>query len=250
MTVPSDVERLSELLRSSRRTVVFTGAGVSTESGIPDFRSPGGVWDKMPPIEFEDFLSSAEMRRETWRRRFAMDEMFQAARPNAGHLAIAELVKRDKVSHVITQNIDNLHQLSGVPPEQIIELHGNTTFASCLDCGQRYEIQALRPIFERMGAVHDCYCGGFIKTATISFGQPVPAEAMGQAHAATVACDFFLVAGSSLVVYPAAAFPLAAKREGAALAILNRTPTDQDRYADLVIRDGIGVTLMAALALL
>jgi len=248
--VLSDVEHLAEFLRSSRSTVVFTGAGVSTESGIPDFRSPGGVWDKVPPIEFEVFLSSPEMRNETWRRRFAMEELFGAARPNSGHLAIAELVKRGTVSHVITQNIDNLHQRSGVPAERIVELHGNTTFATCLDCGQRYEIQDLRPIFETMGAVHDCYCGGLIKTATISFGQPLPAEVMAQAHAATVACDFFMVLGSSLVVYPAASFPLNAKREGAALAIVNRTPTDQDRYADLVIREGIGVTLTAVLALL
>jgi len=244
------IDTLAALFRASERAVVFTGAGISTESGIPDFRSPGGVWDRMPPVYYEDFLSSAGMRRETWRRRFAMEDMFGGAKPNAGHLAVAELVRRGKVAHVITQNIDNLHQASGIPSEMTIELHGNTTYAKCLDCGERYEIAALRGPFERDGAVPDCACGGYIKPATISFGQPMPEEAMARAHAATMACDFFLVAGSSLVVYPAAAFPLAAKREGARLAILNRTPTDQDRYADLVIREGIGATLSSALALL
>lgn len=251
MTRPStQIEDLAALLRVSERAVVFTGAGISTESGIPDFRSPGGVWDKMPPVYFEEFLSSAEMRRETWRRRFAMQDIFGEARPNSGHLAVADLVSRGKVSHVITQNIDNLHQASGVPPERTIELHGNTTYATCLACGQRYEIARLRLSFEKEGTVPDCACGGQVKPATISFGQAMPEEAMCAAHRATLACDFFLVLGSSLVVYPAAGFPLQAKRAGAKLAILNRTPTDQDDYADLVIRDGIGMTLSAAVALL
>jgi len=245
-----ELEHLARLLRQSSRVVVFTGAGISTESGIPDFRSPGGVWDRMAPIPFEDFLASAAMRRETWRRRFAMEEMFGAARPNSGHLAVAELVSKGKISHVITQNIDNLHQASGIPAEKIIELHGNTTYAKCLDCGTRYEIAALRPSFEKDGAAPDCRCGGFIKAATISFGQAMPEDAMHRAHEAAVACDFFLVAGSSLVVYPAAGFPLTAKRAGAKLAILNRTPTAQDDYAELVIRTGIGATLSAGLALL
>jgi NAD-dependent deacetylase len=236
------------LVRSSSRIVAFTGAGVSTPSGIPDFRSPGGVWDRMPPINFEDFVASQTMRRETWRRRFAMEELFGAAKPNSGHLAVAELVKRGKVSHVITQNIDNLHQASGIPGEKIIELHGNTTYATCLDCGVRYEIVTLRRSFEKEGAVPDCRCGGHIKAATISFGQAMPEDAMRRAHDAAIACDFFLVAGSSLVVYPAAGFPLTAKRAGAKLAILNRTPTAQDDYAELVIRTGIGATLSAVIA--
>ena len=244
----SEPKHLASLLRQSRRAVVFTGAGISTESGIPDFRSPGGVWDRMPPINFEDFLASSAMRRETWRRRFAMEELFGTAKPNSGHLAVAELVKRGKVSHVITQNIDNLHQASGVPEEKIIELHGNTTYAKCLDCGARYEIATLRPFFEKEGAVRDCRCGGHIKAATISFGQSMPEDEMHRARDAAIACDFFLVAGSSLVVYPAAGFPLTAKRAGAKLAILNRTPTDQDDYAELVIRAGIGATLSAVLA--
>jgi NAD-dependent deacetylase len=239
---------LVDLLRLSANVVVFTGAGISTESGIPDFRSPGGVWDRMKPIEFDSFLRSAAMRREAWRRRFAMEDMFSGARPNAGHDAVAELVRRGKVQCVITQNIDNLHQASGVPAEKIVELHGNTTYATCLDCLRRYEIAPLREIFEKNGDIPDCECGGTVKAATISFGQPMPEEAMQRAHEAAAACDFFLVAGSSLVVYPAAGIPLVAKRGGAKLAILNRTPTDQDVYADLVIRDGIGSTLSQALA--
>ena len=243
-----ELEHLAGLFRDSRRAVVFTGAGISTESGIPDFRSPGGVWDRMPPIDFADFVASHAMRRETWRRRFAMEELFRTAKPNSGHRAVAELVKRGKVSHIITQNIDNLHQASGVAAEKIIELHGNTTYASCLDCGVRYEIADLRQAFEMESVVPNCRCGGFIKAATISFGQAMPEDAMRRAHEAAVACDFFLVAGSSLVVYPAAGFPLTAKNAGAKLAILNRTPTAQDDYAELVIRTGIGATLSAVIA--
>jgi len=245
------VARLASLLRDSERAVVFTGAGISTESGIPDFRSPGGVWDRMPPIYFQDFIASADMRRETWRRRFAMEDMFGGAKPNAGHRAVADLVGDGKVSSVITQNIDNLHQASGVPADKIIELHGNTTYAKCLTCGTRYEIAPLRTAFDKEGDVPDCkFCGGFIKSATISFGQQMPEDEMARATEATLNSDLFLVAGSSLVVYPAAGFPLLAKRQGARLIILNRTPTDQDDFADLVIHAGIGATLTAALELL
>jgi NAD-dependent deacetylase len=244
-------ENLADLIRRSSNVVVFTGAGISTESGIPDFRSPGGVWDRMPPIYFDSFISSAEVRKAAWRRRFAMEEMFAGAKPNAGHLAVAELATRGKVRHVITQNIDNLHQASGVPPESIIELHGNTTYATCLTCSTRYEIAPLKARFETDGEVPACrLCGGFVKAATISFGQPMPEAAMLRAQDATLTCELFLVAGSSLVVYPAAGFPLLAKRMGARLVILNHTPTDQDPHADLVIRNGIGATLTAVLPLL
>jgi NAD-dependent deacetylase len=240
---------LARMLRASSRTVVFSGAGISTESGIPDFRSPGGIWTKMAPIDFDDFVRSAEMRREAWRRRFAMEETFAAAKPNAGHRVIAELVRAGKVTHVITQNIDNLHQESGVPAEQVIELHGNTRYAKCLDCGERAELPAIRAHFEAEGEPPDCsVCGGLLKTATISFGQAMPELEMTRAEHATLGCDLFLVLGSSLVVYPAAGFPLLAKRNGANLAILNREPTEQDRIADLVIHAYIGRTLQAALA--
>jgi NAD-dependent deacetylase len=238
---------LAALLRVSRRAVVFTGAGISTESGIPDFRSPGGIWTKMAPIDFQDFIASAEMRKEAWRRRFAMDETFETAQPNAGHHAVANLVENGKVSCVITQNIDNLHQQSGVPDDKVIEVHGNTRYAKCLECGQRIELEPIRIYFHKHGEPPDCeVCGGMVKTATISFGQAMPELEMARADAATRECDLFVVLGSSLVVYPAAGFPLMAKQGGARLAIVNREATEQDRYADLAIHAEIGPTLSAA----
>jgi NAD-dependent deacetylase len=243
---PAEIDALAALIEGAANIVVFTGAGISTESGIPDFRSPGGMWERMAPIPFEDFMHCPEMRRETWRRRFELEDTFGKAKPNRGHAAVAELVKRGKASCVITQNIDNLHQESGVPAERIVELHGNTTYARCLDCGRRYEIAEMRRLFDANGDVPDCSCGGHVKAATISFGQSMPEEAMHHAGAAAKSCDLFLVAGSSLVVYPAAGFPLVAKRHGARLAILNREPTEQDDYADLVIHAGIGEALSGA----
>jgi NAD-dependent protein deacetylase/lipoamidase len=174
-TGSGDMVILRELLRTSRRAVVFTGAGISTESGIPDFRSPGGIWTKMAPIDFRDFMSSAEMRKEAWRRRFAMEETFSAVKPNEGHRAVADLVKSGKASHVITQNIDNLHQQSGVPDARVIEVHGNTRYAKCLRCGARHELEPIRAHFECYGEPPACqFCGGIVKTATISFGQAMP----------------------------------------------------------------------------
>src|SRR6478752_2492257 len=220
--------KLAALLRGARRAVVFTGAGISTESGIPDFRSPGGIWTRMMPIDFADYVADPEARRESWRRRFEMEETWNQVRPNDGHRAVAELVARGIVRHVITQNIDALHQAGGVPEAQVIELHGNTTYAKCLDCEARLEIAAIRAHFEAQGEAPDCpACGGIIKTATISFGQAMPEREMARADAAVAACDLCLVAGSSLQVYPAAAFPLKAKRNGALLAILNREATPQ-----------------------
>jgi NAD-dependent deacetylase len=242
-----DIAEFAQLIAQARHAVVFTGAGISTESGIPDFRSPGGIWTEMAPIDFADFLASEEARRETWRRRFAMEETFRAAGPNRGHRAVAELVHRGTAAAVITQNIDGLHQASGIADDRVIELHGNTTYAHCLDCTQRYELEALRVAFERDGSAPLCdACGGFVKTATISFGQAMPPLPMRRAQALTLAADLFIVAGSSLVVYPAAAFPELAKRNGAALVIVNREPTGLDRIADLVLHRAIGETLGAA----
>ena len=244
----ASADELAALLQTARRAVVFTGAGISTESGIPDFRSPGGIWTKMMPIDFDEFVASPEARRESWRRRFEMEETWNAVRPNAGHAAVAELVRRGKVTHVITQNIDNLHQDSGVPEDRVIELHGNTRYAKCLNCGARMEIAEIRAYFDEHGEPPACpFCGGIVKTATISFGQAMPEKEMDLARRATLACDLMLVLGSSLVVYPAAGFPLLAKRAGAKLAIVNREETDQDAYADLVLHTEIGPTMSAAL---
>jgi NAD-dependent deacetylase len=247
-----EVGALADLLRASRRVVVFTGAGISTESGIPDFRSPGGIWTRMMPVQFQDYLSDPEARRTSWQRRFEMEETWNAVQPNAGHRAVAELVKQGRVSHIITQNIDALHQAAllevGVPDGQVIELHGNTTYARCLDCGLRVEIADIRAHFEAHGDAQGCAaCGGIVKTATVSFGQPMPEDEMLRAEAATLACDLMLVLGSSLAVFPAAGFPLLAVRNGARLAILNREETPQDRYADLTVHGEIGPIMQAAI---
>ena len=235
---------LKRAIEEAYRVVVFTGAGISTESGIPDFRSPGGLWTKMSPIDFSDFIRSEELRREAWRRKFEIDKTIVAAEPNKGHMAIAKLVDSGKASHVITQNIDNLHQNSGVPAERIIELHGNGTYAKCLDCGARHELHEVKAIYDASLAAPVCKsCKGIVKSATISFGQAMPEEEMRRAEEATLGCDLFLAIGSSLQVYPAAGFPILAKRNGATLVILNREPTPLDEIADLVIHEEIGPTL-------
>ena len=247
--IASDLEtgirRLRDMVDRAKAVVAFTGAGISTECGIPDFRSPGGIWTKMRPIEFSDFLASREMRDESWRRRFAMQDQFGGAKPGRGHRAIASLYRVGKLPGVITQNIDNLHQASGISGEHVVELHGNTTYATCLDCAKRYELAWVRQQFDASGGRSpDCPgCGGFIKTATVSFGQAMPEPAMRRAQALTEACDLFLAIGSSLVVWPAAGFPLMAKRNGARLVIINREPTDFDDIADLVARHDIGAVL-------
>jgi NAD-dependent deacetylase len=234
------------MMEESSRGVVFTGAGISTESGIPDFRSPGGIWTQYKPIDFRDFMASEEMRRESWRRKFASDAVMKKAQPNIGHLAVAKLVKQGKVSSVITQNIDGLHQLSGVPDDKVIELHGNTTYAACLNCGKRYELEDIRKVFDKDETLPVCdQCSGFIKTATISFGQAMPLGEMKAAESQTMACDLFMAIGSSLVVYPAAGFPELARRNGARLVILNRDPTPLDGIADLALHSEIGPTLSA-----
>ncbi len=238
---------LRHRLESARRVVVFTGAGISTESGIPDFRSPGGLWTKFKPIQFADFVASAEARREYWRRRFATLDPMEQARPNRGHRAVAHMVSQGKVTMVVTQNIDGLHLRSGVPDEQVVELHGNATYARCLDCGERHEIPPIRKAFMEEDLLPACNtCGGIVKSATISFGQAMPQDAMARAEEATLDCDLFLAIGSSLVVYPAAAFPVVAKRNGAGLVILNRDATGLDDHADLVLHDEIGPVLGSA----
>jgi NAD-dependent deacetylase len=236
--------RLRELLDRSSAIVPFTGAGISTECGIPDFRSPGGIWSRNQPIYFDDYLASQEARDESWRRRFAMEEYFSKAQPGRGHRALASLYRSGKVPGVITQNIDNLHQASGIAAHDVVELHGNTTYATCLDCSRRYELRWVRDKFAAgANCAPDCACGGYIKTATISFGQAMPEEPMRRAEALSKSCDLFLAIGSSLVVWPAAGFPLMAKESGAALVIVNREPTDHDRMADLVVRGDIGDAL-------
>lgn len=238
-----------DLLQNSQRTVVFTGAGISTESGIPDFRGPDGLWKKIKPIEFQEFISSEAVRRQTWQRWFEHGRGLLEAKPNSGHHVIASLVDSGKVTAVITQNIDNLHQISGIPSDQIIELHGNASYAKCLNCGKRVEMDTVSSEFSGTGQVGPCTdCGGIIKSATISFGQMMPEEPMRRAEQETLACDLFIVLGSSLTVYPAAGFPAMAYENGSKLVIVNQQPTEMDTIADVVIHAGIGDTLQAVLA--
>ena len=245
LATPADlsnaVDRLAKMIAGAQTVVGFTGAGISTESGVPDFRSPNSPWLKNQPIPFQAFMRSRDARREAWRRKFTMDDLYRGARPSRGHLALAALVASGRMPGIITQNIDGLHQGAGVPEDRVVELHGNGTYATCLGCGLRHELAEVRLRFEEQGEPPDCTsCGGIVKSATISFGQAMPAEAMRRAQDLAESCDLFLAVGSSLVVYPAAAFPLHAKRNGAALVIVNREPTELDPYADLVIRGEIG----------
>lgn len=237
---------LKSLIADAERVVVFTGAGISTESGIPDFRSPGGVWSKMKPITYQDFVANAQMRREAWNRVFSNSAGWTGATPNAGHRAVARLAETGKVTAVITQNVDNLHLDAGTPPGKVIELHGNGAYARCLDCGLRHEFTELKSSWEAGTEIVCKSCGGLLKSATISFGQSLPEREMRRAAEHAQNCDLFLVLGSSLVVRPANHFPLIAKRAGAGLVIVNREPTPLDDYADLVLSTDIGPLMAEA----
>ncbi len=238
------IRQFQELIDRSNRIVFFTGAGISTESGIPDFRSPGGLWEQNRPIDFSEFVASADARKEAWRRKFAMDAVMTAARPNDGHNAIAALYQQGKVPAVITQNIDGLHQMSGVKEEDVVELHGNTTYAKCLDCHKKMSLEAVKKVFAKNETLPTCsVCGGIVKTATISFGQAMPVVEMRRAEKEAIECDLFIAIGSSLVVYPAAEIPVVARHHGAELVILNREATPLDPYATLTINREIGETL-------
>jgi NAD-dependent deacetylase len=244
--MPADSDALAQLIGAAHRVAIFTGAGMSTESGIPDFRSPGGVWSRMKPIYFQDFVADENMRREAWNRAFSGVAGWVGAEPNEGHYAVARLVARGKVSSVITQNVDNLHQASGIPASKVLELHGNASYAACLECGLRHELEVLKQSFLGSGEIPVCReCGGLVKVATVSFGQPMPPAVMRQAEAETLASDLFIVLGSSLVVFPAAGLPVMAKRNGAKLVIVNRDPTDMDDMADLVLNSEIGPIMTA-----
>jgi NAD-dependent deacetylase len=236
--------KLRALVGAARRAVIFTGAGMSTDSGIPDFRSPSGLWTRMKPIPFDEFISSEAVRRESWRRRFEGDDTLTQATPNAGHYAVTALLTKGYARCVLTQNVDDLHRRAGVDPNALIELHGNSTYAACLSCGQRHELAALKAAFEATSTVPPCdACGGIVKSATISFGQAMPEGPMARAAEAIAACDLCLVLGSSLQVYPAAAFPEEAARRGVPLVIINREATPLDGLAELVWHEGIAEAL-------
>ena len=240
-----DPRGLAALAQAARRITVLTGAGVSTESGVPDFRSPGSPWRIHKPIGYAEFLSGPAMRAEAWRRKFAMDDLYRDARPNRAHAAMVRLETAGRLVAVITQNIDGLHDAAGLSPERLVELHGNGTYARCLSCGDRYELSEVRRHLDATAEALDCRCGGFVKSATIAFGQPLAPADLNRALKAAQGCDLFVAAGSSLVVRPAATLPEIAKANGAVLAILNREATPLDARADHVFRCEAGLGLEA-----
>lgn len=246
---PTPWQQVADWLREARQAVAFTGAGISTESGIPDFRSPSGVWSKYRQVLFQEFLDSSSARREYWRQKCEAHRDFALAEPNAGHRVLAAWEQRGLIHGVITQNIDGLHQMAG--NRRVLELHGTSRQIECLDCHQRYDPEPWVQAFLETQVPPDCpECGGLLKHATVSFGQSMPMEILGEAEQWSRQADVFLAIGSSLVVYPAAALPRLAEAGGARLVILNRDPTPLDDIADVVVRVSIGEALTAIDALL
>jgi len=240
--VSSETDSVAAWLSNARHAVVFTGAGISTESGIPDFRSPGGVWSRNRPVYYDEFLASAEARFEYWRQKLEAAGDFLRAQPNAAHCAVARWEQLGRVAGVITQNIDGLHQQAG--SRTVLELHGTARWIKCVDCEEQFEPLPLLETFRTKQAVPPCpACGGRLKSATISFGQALPVDVLEQSIELARASDLFLAIGSSLVVHPAAGLPEVARRAGARLVIINRDPTDLDERADIVVRESIGETL-------
>ena len=243
MEITAAVELLADWIYESQRMVVFTGAGVSTESGIPDFRSPGGIWSKYDPREltFQRFLADPEVRKLRWKM-FMENAAMWEAKPNPAHLACAELFRLGKLRAVITQNIDGLHQDAGVPAEKVVELHGTNRWVYCLECGARWPSEEIRQRIEEENLeIPDCTeCGGILKTATISFGEPMPEKEMRAAEQLSREADLMLVIGSTLVVYPAAYMPQITKEAGGKVAIINLSESGGDHYADLIIRGKAG----------
>ena len=237
------METFKELINNCKYPVFFTGAGISTDSGIPDFRGPQGFWKTNQPIYYQDFISSEESRIKYWEQSINFKSNFGYFLPNDGHKAISKIINQKKQGHCITQNVDNLHQVGGLSSEDVTEIHGNATFAVCVDCKEKIDLSLIHEKFKETNEPPLCNsCNGYIKTATISFGQPMPEKEMQRAQVESLKADLFVVVGSSLVVFPAASLPLVAKENGAKLVIINREKTDFDNLADLVINDSISKT--------
>jgi NAD-dependent deacetylase len=234
---------IAEWLKASASTVAFTGAGISTESGIPDFRSPGGVWATSQPVYFDDFLSSAVARHEYWRQKSIAHRDFSDAQPNLGHRILAKWEQSGRLESIITQNIDGLHQIAG--SRSVCELHGTARAVVCLDCAERYsDVESLVNEFLATDQPPSCpECGGIMKHATVSFGQSLPTDVLDAATLTSERAAVFLAMGSSLVVQPAASLPLLARDNGARLVIINHDPTPLDDQADAVVHAPIGETL-------
>jgi NAD-dependent deacetylase len=238
------IQDAAELIEHAHKIVVLTGAGISTESGIPDFRSPGSPWQIEPPVNFRDFIGKREARAQYWRSRRNLSGQVAVARPNAAHKALVELERRHKLLAVITQNFDSLHQDAGHPSEHVIELHGTSREAACTLCGARSSMRALQERIDQGEIDPQCpECGGFLKSATILFGQKLPEEELARAKEYAAECDLFLVVGSSLKVNPAAMLPRLALKRAVPIIIINLQPTSLDAFADVVIHEKAGEVL-------
>ncbi len=246
----SAIREIRDGINEARRVLVLTGAGISTDSGIPDFRGPDGIWTKNPQAEktatLQHFLSDPELRKRSWRARLESSNLIRV--PNAGHLAIVALERRGKLHKLITQNVDGLHLKAGNSPRQIIEIHGNTREVICLSCGNRTPIgDTLERVRKGEEDPHCAVCGGILKSATISFGQPLNEEELGEAKRAAESCDLLLAIGTTLAVHPIAGIVPTAKRAGARIVIVNGEPTAMDHLADHVIRGPISELLQKLL---
>jgi NAD-dependent deacetylase len=236
------IEKIAQFLSESNRAIAFTGAGISTESGIADFRSPGGIWSRYKPVLFREFLNSEEARRQYWRMKKDGYHELKTAKPNDGHRALARLETEGKIAAVITQNIDGLHQDAG--SRHVLELHGTGRYCLCLQCEARYDVDEIHRRLESGVDIPLCEdCGGLLKSATISFGQSLPADVLAEAFDLSMSTDLVIALGSSLVVEPAASIPLQARNNGARLVIINQSETPLDGLADIVVHQSIGQTL-------
>ena len=240
------IKTLAGKITRARSIVAFTGAGISTESGIPDYRSQGGLWDKFTPVFFDEFMSDKKARIRYWAQRMDMEKGLKKARPNKGHRALAKLFKGGKLTAVITQNIDGLHHESGIPGEKIIELHGNTRRVRCMSCGTLVPWADAEAKILGGDPAPECSCGGYLKPDTVSFGQAMPEEAVQKAVALSRRADLFLVVGSTLLVQPASLMPFYARESGAFLSIVNLSATPMDKECDLLITAPAGPVLEAA----
>lgn len=244
----SDVEKLAELLARSQKILVFTGAGISTGSGIPDFRGPTGVWQKRTPVYYQEFIADEDARREYWEYKLEGYHLFRDARPNAAHLALVELERRGKLACLVTQNIDGLHQAAGTSREKLIELHGTNSEVECVECKRRESPERCMRDFEETREPPTCTsCGALMKPAVVMFGQALDMTLLGAALRAAERADLILALGSSLVVTPAADVPLAGARNGVPYVIVNRGDTPHDRLATLRIDDDVTSVLPAAM---
>jgi NAD-dependent deacetylase len=241
-TYSQRIEQAVELIKEAKKITAFTGAGISTESGISDFRSPGGVWDRYRIVTYQEFLSSPEARIEYWKMKKELFDEMKGSKPNKAHLALAELERMGKLDCLITQNIDGLHQEAG--STNVIELHGTNRKAICVRCGKFWPIEEIQAVLETGVLDPRCdVCKGFVKPATISFGQSMPEKEMIMAYDCASRCDLFLMIGSSLQVEPAASIPREAKRAVARLIFINRTETPYDSIASILFKESAGHVL-------